>query len=309
MGDQVVTLREVVSEIRDKATKQRLQVLPYDLQFKDPHAEDLKHVSDFAKKTGDYSSLSATDLKVLALTFRLEKEAHNGAVDHLRAEPVAAKPTVSYYTPGGGQGQGQQQGSSSSNSAVSTNLPGFYMPKDGEDEEEDFDEVSSDDGGNDDESGEENEVSLAHSDIDMERTAISQKFSAVARAEDGNFGAEAFSSFHFWRDPLPDIELAPVAAPVPTPKNQLSSDSLSGLNSYFSSRSYALGHTPSAMDLAMAGKLSECHIDSQRLPHLFRYLKHAQSFSSEIETSGISELQLDSAARLFITMGEVSLAR
>jgi RNA-binding protein NOB1 len=31
-------------------------------------------VSDFARKTGDYRSLSATDVRVLALTYMLEKE-------------------------------------------------------------------------------------------------------------------------------------------------------------------------------------------------------------------------------------------
>lgn len=42
-------------------------------------------VVDFAKKTGDYASLSITDMKVIALTRMFERE-HNGA-DHLRATP------------------------------------------------------------------------------------------------------------------------------------------------------------------------------------------------------------------------------
>jgi len=42
-------------------------------------------VCDFAKKTGDYASLSATDLKVLALQYTLEKEVH-GNVEHLRTD-------------------------------------------------------------------------------------------------------------------------------------------------------------------------------------------------------------------------------
>ena len=40
---QVVTTRDVVSEIRDKATRERLQVLPYDLTFKEPSADSLQH--------------------------------------------------------------------------------------------------------------------------------------------------------------------------------------------------------------------------------------------------------------------------
>lgn len=42
-------------------------------------------VTEFSKKTGDYPSLSPTDIKVLALTYQLELE-HVGS-DHLRKEP------------------------------------------------------------------------------------------------------------------------------------------------------------------------------------------------------------------------------
>ena len=50
---QIVTLSGVVSEIRDRATKQRLQerlqLLPYELHFKEPDAEDLHH-GEFSKE-------------------------------------------------------------------------------------------------------------------------------------------------------------------------------------------------------------------------------------------------------------------
>ena len=39
----VVTIREVVAEIRDAHTRQRLQVLPYDLSFREPSQEALHH--------------------------------------------------------------------------------------------------------------------------------------------------------------------------------------------------------------------------------------------------------------------------
>jgi len=39
----VVTVREVVSEIKDVNTRQRLQVLPYDLSFREPSQEALHH--------------------------------------------------------------------------------------------------------------------------------------------------------------------------------------------------------------------------------------------------------------------------
>jgi len=45
-----------------------------------------KIVTVFSKKTGDFASLSLTDLKVLALTWMLEKEAGN--LDKLRMEPI-----------------------------------------------------------------------------------------------------------------------------------------------------------------------------------------------------------------------------
>lgn len=41
-------------------------------------------VTEFSKKTGDYPSLSATDIKVLALTYQLELE-HVGS-QHLKTE-------------------------------------------------------------------------------------------------------------------------------------------------------------------------------------------------------------------------------
>jgi PIN domain of ribonuclease len=43
-------------------------------------------VVDFSRKTGDFSTLSSVDLKVLALTYMLEVEANGTA--RLRTEPV-----------------------------------------------------------------------------------------------------------------------------------------------------------------------------------------------------------------------------
>ena len=46
-------------------------------------------VTEFAKKTGDYMSLSATDIRVIALTYQLEKERVGTA--HLKESPSVAK--------------------------------------------------------------------------------------------------------------------------------------------------------------------------------------------------------------------------
>ncbi|XP_024858221.1 RNA-binding protein NOB1 isoform X2 [Kryptolebias marmoratus] len=85
IGKNIYTLRDVVDEIRDKPTRRSLAFLPYQLHFKEPHPENIRHVTEFSKKTGDYPSLSATDVKVLALTYQLELE-HIGT-QHLKTEP------------------------------------------------------------------------------------------------------------------------------------------------------------------------------------------------------------------------------
>ncbi|XP_034385481.1 RNA-binding protein NOB1 isoform X1 [Cyclopterus lumpus] len=85
IGSNIYTLRDVVNEIRDKPTRKSLAFLPYQLTFKEPHPEHVRLVTEFSKKTGDYPSLSATDIKVLALTYQLELE-HVGS-QHLKKEP------------------------------------------------------------------------------------------------------------------------------------------------------------------------------------------------------------------------------
>ncbi len=42
MGENIYTIPEVVHEIRDSTTRQRLQVLPYDLKLKEPLPEDIQ---------------------------------------------------------------------------------------------------------------------------------------------------------------------------------------------------------------------------------------------------------------------------
>lgn len=85
IGKNIYTLKEVVNEIRDKQTRRSLAFLPYKLNFKEPFPEYVRFVTEFSKKTGDYPSLSATDIKVLALTYQLETE--NVGDSHLKKEP------------------------------------------------------------------------------------------------------------------------------------------------------------------------------------------------------------------------------
>ena len=79
LGSEVLTLREVVGEIRDAATRQRLAVLPFELGFRSPLPESLAVVTRFTKLTGDFPALSTTDLRVLALVYQLWREANPDA--------------------------------------------------------------------------------------------------------------------------------------------------------------------------------------------------------------------------------------
>lgn len=89
IAENIVTCQEVVNEITSKRQLRRLVVLPYDLQVKEVFPENIKVVTEFSKKTGDYPSLSATDIKVMALTYQLEKE--KVGTQHVRTEPIMQK--------------------------------------------------------------------------------------------------------------------------------------------------------------------------------------------------------------------------
>lgn len=88
---------EVIKEIKNRRQLKRLCVLPYDLTVDEPSPESVHHVIAFAKKTGDYLSLSSADIKVIALTYQLEKELMG--TDHLRIDPVVAKTIASRDKP------------------------------------------------------------------------------------------------------------------------------------------------------------------------------------------------------------------
>jgi uncharacterized membrane protein YqaE (UPF0057 family) len=80
----IITIKEVLNEIKDK--KAREFILNHDIKTQIPSEESIKHIIQFAKKTGDFASLSLTDIKVLALTLQLEWEIKGR--DHLRKDPV-----------------------------------------------------------------------------------------------------------------------------------------------------------------------------------------------------------------------------
>ncbi|KAM0731746.1 RNA-binding protein NOB1 [Formica fusca] len=86
IGVNILTEQAVVDEITSKRQLRRLVILPYDLKVQEAFTENIKFVTEFSKKSGDYTSLSATDIKVIALTYQLEKEKVGTA--HLKDTPT-----------------------------------------------------------------------------------------------------------------------------------------------------------------------------------------------------------------------------
>lgn len=89
LGNNIISLSDVVNEVKSKRQLRQLVVLPYNLQIKDVFPENIKFVTEFSKKTGDYPSLSATDIKVIALTYQLEKELCG--TEHLKSAPIVQR--------------------------------------------------------------------------------------------------------------------------------------------------------------------------------------------------------------------------
>ncbi|KAG0049556.1 Nin1 binding protein [Gryganskiella cystojenkinii] len=102
LADKFFTIPEVLNEIRDKQARNDLAMLPFDIQVINPNESSVRAVAAFARKTGDYAVLSATDLRVLALTYQLEFEACGMA--RIRTEPLrpnaqpVAKPAAAKRT-------------------------------------------------------------------------------------------------------------------------------------------------------------------------------------------------------------------
>ncbi|KAI1430625.1 D-site 20S pre-rRNA nuclease [Xylaria sp. CBS 124048] len=76
---ELYTLPSVISEIRDAATRSRLEttLLPF-LKLRSPRATSIKFVTDFARRTGDLDVLSKPDIHLMALAYELECELNGG---------------------------------------------------------------------------------------------------------------------------------------------------------------------------------------------------------------------------------------
>ncbi|KAJ2971363.1 hypothetical protein NUW58_g9438 [Xylaria curta] len=78
-ADELYTLPSVISEIRDAATRSRVEttLLPF-LKLRSPRPTSIKFVTDFARRTGDLEVLSKPDVHLMALAYELECEMNGG---------------------------------------------------------------------------------------------------------------------------------------------------------------------------------------------------------------------------------------
>ena len=76
---EVVTLDSVINEIRDEQSRAYVNTgLPYNLQVKTKATfidkKDMTRVQNFAKDTGDFSTLSLVDTEVIAMGLKIARE-------------------------------------------------------------------------------------------------------------------------------------------------------------------------------------------------------------------------------------------
>lgn len=76
-AEHIYTTRDVISEIKDAATRSRVEttLLPF-LTLRNPAPASYEVVAQFSKKTGDFPVLSRQDLGILALAYELDQERH-----------------------------------------------------------------------------------------------------------------------------------------------------------------------------------------------------------------------------------------
>ena len=74
LGDVFYTIPQVLQEVRDSHAREKLLVKLEEIKTTDPTEADILYVIEFSKKTGDYPSLSDTDIRILALACRLHRE-------------------------------------------------------------------------------------------------------------------------------------------------------------------------------------------------------------------------------------------
>jgi RNA-binding protein NOB1 len=89
LGQKFWTIKEVLGEVKDSNARAVLDTLAVELEVREVDPAALAAVTHFSKLTGDYQRLSVVDLKVMALTYQMEKQFHGTA--HL---PTAPRPAT-----------------------------------------------------------------------------------------------------------------------------------------------------------------------------------------------------------------------
>jgi RNA-binding protein NOB1 len=90
LGQKFWTIKEVLAEVRDSKSRAVLDTLAVELEVREVDPSALAVVANFSKLTGDYQRLSAVDLKVMALTYQIEKQFHGTSHLHSRPRPATA---------------------------------------------------------------------------------------------------------------------------------------------------------------------------------------------------------------------------
>ncbi|KHN70757.1 RNA-binding protein NOB1 [Toxocara canis] len=182
LGAVIYSVKEVVNELKCEKSRNLLESIPYEIIIREPSKQSLQIVSECSKKTGDYATLSAVDLKVLALTHDLHVEICGKDklnYDCKRTVAQASTPTNE------GSGDVSLEDDAKRSEKSYDALAGFYNPSSanwvkGDSEgkvEEDFED--------EEESGSDNEGWLDESNIDenllqMGAVAVSDKNMKVA---------------------------------------------------------------------------------------------------------------------------------
>jgi RNA-binding protein NOB1 len=94
-ADDVITLPAILAEVRDRVSREMLASWPVKPHEMNPDAASIEFVEAFAKLTGDITTLSRQDVRVLALAVMLERRINGGS--NLRDKPqvnvLKRKPT------------------------------------------------------------------------------------------------------------------------------------------------------------------------------------------------------------------------
>ncbi|OZC07131.1 zinc finger, C3HC4 type [Onchocerca flexuosa] len=109
LGSEIYTVPGVISELKCEKMRHLLESLPYEIHIQEPTAESLHInfykimsklyfilVTEFSKKTGDYPSLSAIDLKLLSLVHDLHLEQYGKDGLHYDFQTVSDKSATTY---------------------------------------------------------------------------------------------------------------------------------------------------------------------------------------------------------------------